>query len=46
MDATFPMTLTLEKSDSGCQNTERPPQTQQSKQDEKAEKYAAVKGAG
>ena len=26
-----------------CQNTERPPQTQQSKQDEKAEKYSAGK---
>ena len=27
-----------------CQNTERPPQTQQYKQDEKAEKYSAGKG--
>ena len=27
-----------------CQNIERPPQTEQSKQDEKAEKYSAGKG--
>ena len=27
-----------------CRNTEMPPQTQQSKQDEKAEKYSAGKG--
>ena len=29
-----------------CQNTERPPQTQQYKQDEEAEKYQAGKGTG
>jgi len=29
-----------------CQNTERPPQTQQYKQDEKAEKYPVSKGIG
>ena len=27
-----------------CQNTERPPQMQQSKQDKKAKKYSAGKG--
>ena len=29
-----------------CQNTERPPQTQQYKQDEKTEEYPAGKGTG
>ena len=29
-----------------CQNTERPPQTQQYKQDEEIEKYSAGKGTG
>jgi len=29
-----------------CQNTEKPPQTQQYKQDEEAEKYPEGKGTG
>ena len=49
--ATCPSPSTTRKlhnkeSSTNCQNTERPPQTQQYKQDEKSEKYPAHKGTG
>ena len=49
--ATFPNPpivgkLHNKENSTNCQNTERPPQTQQYKQDETAEKYSASKGTG
>ena len=38
--------LQNKENSTNCQNTERPPQTQQYKREEKAEKYPAGKGTG
>ena len=42
----FSTVRNLQRGTTNCQNVERPPQTQQPKQDEKAEKYSAGKGTG